>query len=91
MGVECEAHEGEGKGKAGVLVVGSGVRGAWNCAQGRKACGLGEAPGAVTLAGRDAGRMKALALRRWGGAKAGAKKASEKVECELSFSGNPNQ
>ena len=70
----------EGKGKAGVLVVGSGVRGAWDCAQGRRVCGLGEAPGAVTLAGRDAGRMKALALRRWGGAKAGAKKASEKVE-----------
>ena len=80
MGVECEAHEGEGKGKAGVLVVGSGVRGAWDCAQGRRVCGLGEAPGAVTLAGRDAGRMKAVAVRRWGGAKAGAKKASEKVE-----------
>ena len=68
------------EGESGRVGYGVRVRGAWNCAQGRKACGLGEAPGAVTLAGRDAGRMKALALRRWGGAKAGAKKASEKVE-----------
>ena len=78
--MECEAHEGEGKGKAPGDDVSCGARGAWDCVQGRRACGLGEAPGAVTLAGRDAGRMKALALRRWGGAKAGAKKASEKVE-----------
>lgn len=80
MGVECEAHEGEGKGKAGVLVVGSGVRGAWDCAQGRRVCGLGEAPGAVTLAGRDAGRMKALALRRWEEVKAGPRKHREKLK-----------
>lgn len=45
----------ERKGDGGRIGCGVGARGAWNCAQGRRACGLGEAPGVVALAGRDAG------------------------------------
>ena len=46
---------GRGRRRVAMRVVGSGARGAWNCDQGRRACGLGEAPGVVALAGRDAG------------------------------------
>lgn len=70
-GVECKACEGEGEGEGGRVGCGVGARGAWNCAQGRRACGLGEASGVAALAGRDAGRTKALALWRWEGGESG--------------------